>query len=142
MVRLEEVLDEEFSRDQTGPMDGEDDWDTDDDSDTSSVTSSLPDDETLAERLAALQDIIPPSYRHKVQSTVSTTTDWVKSGLLYSGKALWVISTSAILVAVPWALAYAEDQQMAEMEREMKMQQSANDLLTQPQGQEQTKASL
>lgn len=30
MVRLEEVLDEEFAQEQAGPMAGEDDWDTDD----------------------------------------------------------------------------------------------------------------
>jgi import receptor subunit TOM22 len=29
---------------------------------------------------------------------------------------------------VPWALAFAEEQQMIEMEKEMKMQQSANDV--------------
>jgi import receptor subunit TOM22 len=41
---------------------------------------------------------------------------------------LWVVSTSVLLAVVPWALAYAEDQQMAEMEREMKMQQSASEV--------------
>jgi len=45
------------------------------------------------------------------------------------GKTLWVVSTSALLLGVPWALAYAEEQQMAEMEREMKMQQSANEVV-------------
>jgi len=29
MVKLEEVPDEEFVRDQAGPLEGEDDWDTD-----------------------------------------------------------------------------------------------------------------
>jgi len=32
---------------------------------------------------------------------------------------------------VPWALAYAEEQQMIEMEREMKMQQQAGAMLGQ-----------
>lgn len=44
------------------------------------------------------------------------------------GTTLWVVSTSALLLGVPWALAYAEEQQMQEMEREMKMQQNANDV--------------
>lgn len=48
----------------------------------------------------------------------------------FGGKALWVVSTSALLLGVPWALAYAEEQQMIEMEREMKMQQQANEVLT------------
>jgi len=47
---------------------------------------------------------------------------------MMGGKTLWVVSTSALLLGVPWALAYAEEQQMVEMEREMKMQQSANEV--------------
>ena len=34
---------------------------------------------------------------------------------------MWVVSTSALLLGVPWALAFAEEQQMVEMEKEMKM---------------------
>jgi import receptor subunit TOM22 len=97
------------------------------DSDAESEISLAP-DESLYERLAALQDIIPASARRKVTSTVSTTTSWVKSGLLFGGKTLWVVSTSALLLGVPWALAYSEEQNMVEMEREMKMQQSASEV--------------
>jgi import receptor subunit TOM22 len=52
---------------------------------------------------------------------VETTAGWIKSGLLFGGKTLWVVSTSALLLGVPWALAFAEEQQMVEMEKEMKM---------------------
>lgn len=72
--------------------------------------------------------MIPPSYRQKLSSTYSTTSSYVQQGLLFGGKALWVLSTSAMLLAVPWAMAYSQEQQMVEMEREMKMQQSANDV--------------
>ena len=41
------------------------------------------------------------------------------------GKTLWVVSTSALLLGVPWALAFSEEQQVQEMEREMRMQQNA-----------------
>jgi len=34
-----------------------------------------------------------------------------------------------LLVAVPWALAYSEEQMIAEQEREMQMQQRANEFL-------------
>lgn len=54
----------------------------------------------------------------------------MKGGLFFSGKAMWVVSTSLLLLGVPWALAYAEEQQMIEMEREMQMQQKAGELLT------------
>jgi len=129
MVKLEEVIDEEFTRSQEGPLEGEDDWDTDTNSDAESDISSVAPDETLYERLTALQDIVPASYRRSISSGVASATSWVKSGLMMGGKTLWVVSTSALLLGVPWALAYAEEQQMAEMEREMKMQQSANELL-------------
>lgn len=47
---------------------------------------------------------------------------------MLGGKTLWVVSTSALLLGVPWALAWSEEQQMMEMEKEMKMQQSANEV--------------
>ena len=105
-------------------------------SDTSDAISITSDDditsESLYDRLLALQDILPPSQRRAISSTAATTTSWLKAGALFSGKALWVVSTSLLLLGVPWALAYAEEQQMIEMEREMQMQQQASQLLTQP----------
>ena len=80
----------------------------------------------------ALQDMLPPSQRRLITNTATTTTSWLKAGALFSGKALWVVSTSLLLLGVPWALAYGEEQQMMEMEREMQMQQQANSMLTQP----------
>ena len=74
--------------------------------------------------------MLPPSQRRAITSTVSSTTSWLKAGAVFSGKALWVVSTSLLLLGVPWALAYAEEQQMIEMEREMMQQQQANQILT------------
>ena len=34
---------------------------------------------------------------------------------------MWVVSTSVLLLGVPWALAVAEEQQAVEIEKEMKM---------------------
>lgn len=85
-------------------------------------------DETLLDRIVALKDIVPPAQRRYLSKTFNNSYGWVRSGVGFSGKALWVISTSALLLGVPWALAYAEEQQMIEMEREMKMQQSATDV--------------
>jgi import receptor subunit TOM22 len=79
----------------------------------------------LYERLLALQDIIPASTRRSVSSKVSTASDWVKSGLLLGGKTLWVVSTSALLLGVPWALAYSEEQLIVEQERAELMNQRA-----------------
>ncbi|TKA64103.1 hypothetical protein B0A49_06195 [Cryomyces minteri] len=152
MVKLEEVPDEELDRPQAGP-ELEDDWDTDTGSDTTLSFSPAPSsaprishpcpptdsdisedssdeipDESLTDRIAALRDVIPPQQRRFLSSTFSSASSWFKTGLGWGGKTLWVVSTSALLLGVPWALAFAEEQQMVEMEREMKMQQSANEV--------------
>lgn len=98
------------------------------DSDASSITSSIADNETIYDRIAALQDIVPIKQRRAISRSLSTATSWVKSSLTFGGQALWVVSTSALLLGVPWAIAYAEDQQVAEAEQQMKMQQTANDV--------------
>ena len=81
----------------------------------------LHDEETFTDRIIALRDIIPATTRSYIAAKVGSATSWATSGLFFSGKALWVISTSALLLGVPWALAFAEEQQMVEMEKEMKM---------------------
>lgn len=123
-----QVPDEEFNAQQQG----EDAWESDSDSESETSEISADDDyeESLADRLAALADIVPPTYRKKLTSAANSTYDWTASGLSFSGKALWVISTSALLLGIPWALAFSEEQQMQEMEREMRMQQGASEVLT------------
>ena len=90
----------------------------------------IPEDETLTDRFLALRDIIPPTTRSYISNKVEATTSWVKSGLLFSGKTLWVVSTSALLLGVPWALAFAEEQQMVEMEKEMRMREMGGEVCT------------
>ncbi|GAM88941.1 hypothetical protein ANO11243_069750 [Dothideomycetidae sp. 11243] len=135
MVKLEEVLDESFVADQPGPKDDEE-WDTD--SETSSIASdtlsAADDDETLLDRLAALKDIIPPSTRKNVGAKLDAASQWAAWGLRKSGSAAWIVTTSVLLVGVPWALAFAEEQQMDMYDRELKAQESAGQMLTQPQG--------
>ncbi|KAF2486149.1 mitochondrial outer membrane translocase complex, subunit Tom22 [Neohortaea acidophila] len=139
MVQLEEVPDDELHPSQPGPKEDEDDWDTDSASHrTESSVSSVDDedtlDESLLDRVAALKDIVPPTYRKRISTLSSTGYSWASRALSLSGKTLWVVSTSALLLGVPWALAFSEEQQVQEMEKEMRMQQSANELLTQGTG--------
>jgi len=95
---------------------------SDDDEDVPSL------DESLAERLLALRDIIPPTTRTAISNTVSTTTSYVGSALSFSGKALFVISTSVLMLGVPWALAFSEEQQVAEMEKEMRARELGSEV--------------
>ncbi|KAK4632006.1 Mitochondrial import receptor subunit tom22 [Fulvia fulva] len=140
MVKLEEVPDEELFAQQQGPQEDEDQWSTDDESEVSDVEDDDALDESLLDRIYALKDIVPPTYRKHLSNAASTGYSWASTGLSLSGKTLWVVSTSALLLGVPWALAFSEEQQVQEMEREMRMQQSANELLTAGSGSGQSNA--
>lgn len=72
--------------------------------------------------------MIPPSARRTVTNTVSSITDLTKASFSFSGKALWIISTSSFLLGVPFALAYAEEEQYIQMEREQGMIKGANEV--------------
>ncbi|KAG9246089.1 mitochondrial outer membrane translocase complex, subunit Tom22 [Calycina marina] len=130
MVELVEVEDESFETKQAGLSEDEDEY-TDTESEISTDDEdNIADGETFADRLLALRDIVPPTTRSFIYQKVDTTASWIKSGLVFSGKGLWVLSTSALLLGVPWALAFAEEQQMVEMEKEMKMRESGQELLS------------
>jgi import receptor subunit TOM22 len=105
------------------------DTNNDIESDAVSIASSVG-EETLLDRLHALQDIIPPKQRLFLQSTYQTASSWTGSALSFSGKALWVISTSVLLVGLPFVLALSDDQIMAEEERRMQLQSTASEFLT------------
>ncbi|PIG81134.1 mitochondrial processing peptidase alpha subunit [Aspergillus arachidicola] len=138
MVQLQEVEDEHYAQEKPQvtknnvllASDDEDDDYTDTESEISEDSDIELDGETFYERLSALKDMIPPSARRQVNSTVSSITSFTKSSLMFSGRALWVISTSAFLVGIPFALAYAEEEQYVQMEREQGMIKGANEMLT------------
>lgn len=50
--------------------------------------------------------------------------------LSFSGTGAWVITTSALFYGVPFALSFAEDQQLSAMEQEYNMRQQGGELLT------------
>lgn len=131
MVELVEVEDESFETKQAGPSDNDDDYFTETDSETSSDDEDeIYEDETLADRLFALRDMISPQTRYYISNKFEKTSNFIKSGLFFSGRTIWVISTSVLLLGVPWALAFAEEQQMIEMEKEMKMREMGGELLS------------
>ncbi|KAI0182553.1 mitochondrial outer membrane translocase complex, subunit Tom22 [Xylaria flabelliformis] len=129
MVQLQEIVDEHFQEGQAGPEEDDGDY-TDTDSEISEESEYDPRDESFFERLYALRDIVPPQTRGYITNTISTAGNAVTSALSFGGKSLWVISSSALLLGIPWALAWAEEQQVLEMEKEMKMREMGGDLLT------------
>lgn len=72
--------------------------------------------------------MVSPQTRGTISNAVSTTTNAVRSVLSFGGKTLWVVSSSALLLGVPWALAWAEEQQVMEMEKEMRMREMGSEV--------------
>lgn len=100
------------------------------DSEISNESEYDPTEETLAERLYALRDIIPPTTRGWVSGKFNTVSSAAWTALSFGGKASWVITTSALFFGVPFALSFAEDQQLTAMEQEYNMRQQGGELLT------------
>ncbi|KAG7660596.1 TOM22 [[Candida] subhashii] len=85
--------------------------------------------ETVLDRIVALKDIIAPEQRETISNLGSSITNLVTSGLNKTGSFLWVLTTSSLLLGVPLALAILAETQLQEMEKDMSLQQSAQDVL-------------
>ena len=72
--------------------------------------------------------MVPPKRRAALSSSIHTGTDWLRTGLRRGGQTLYVVSTSVILVGLTWTMAFVDDAQAAEAEKELRMQQSANEV--------------
>lgn len=53
-----------------------------------------------------------------------------KSTATWGGKGLWVLSTGALMMMVPFAIAFVEEQQIVEQEREMKAREGLAEGMT------------
>lgn len=73
---------------------------------------------------------MPPTTRAWVGDKVDACTSAVKATLLFAGRAAWAVSVSALLVGVPFALAYGEDQNLMAMEQEERMRAVGSEMLT------------
>ena len=124
MVLVEEVPEDEILHD------GERESDFETDSDASDVSSSFSDDdddsspadESIYDRIVALKDMIPPQTRSSVQSRITAAKDWTWWGVQGAGTLAWWVSTSALLVGLPLALAIEDETRVVQQEREMQMQ--------------------
>lgn len=96
--------------------------------------------ETLYERIVALKDIIPPQQRSQIVGLGDLIKSQVSSGLTKGGNLLWTLTSSALLLGVPLSLAILAETQLQEMEKEMSLQQSAQDVLTSSSQDEKEKA--
>lgn len=84
-----------------------------------SVDSDVPENETFAERLAALKDIVPPTTRHNIATKLSASGSFLKRSGKVVGNIVWVLTTSALLVGLPMALSLEGEAAMVEQEKAM-----------------------
>lgn len=100
------------------------------DSEISNDSDYDPTQESLAERISALRDIVPPTTRAWFWNKFQTTQRVVKGVIFFAGRSMWSISVSALLIGVPFALCWAEEQQVIAMEQEARMREMGADVLT------------
>ena len=86
-------------------------------------------DETLYERVAALKDIIPPPTRARISSAFSTGKSGLGTVALFGGKSLWALTSSLLLIGIPFMMAVEAEAQAQEEEKALSMQTGSNDLL-------------
>ncbi|KAL9711049.1 mitochondrial import receptor subunit Tom22 [Leucoagaricus gongylophorus] len=99
----------------------------------SSIASDVSVQESFFERVAALADVIPPATRHSISSRISKTASFFKKSGKIAGNVVWVVTTSALLVALPLALSLEDEAKIVAQEKEMlEQQQGAQQMLAPP----------
>lgn len=74
--------------------------------------------------------MVPATARGWLQHKCERAAAAVGAALSFAGRAAWTVSVSALLVGVPFALAYGEDQNYAAMEQEQRMRELGSEVLT------------
>jgi mitochondrial import receptor subunit TOM22 len=123
MVKVQIV--EEKDAAATSPYASSDESRTNSTDSLSSIGSDISQhDESFFDRVAALVDIVPPTTRHTISSRVSKTASFLKGGGKLVGNIVWVVTTSALLVALPLALSLEDEAKVVAQEKEMLEQQA------------------
>lgn len=86
---------------------------------------------------------MPPKTRASISSFAATTANAVSTGVNYSGKGMWVLISSVLLLGIPYALALSEEQALVEAERQQgMMQEGAQGMMAAGEGQGDAKPAL
>jgi import receptor subunit TOM22 len=96
----------------------------------SDLELAYPEDEDVWDRLYALRDIVPPATRSRIANATSKTGGYLSWGIGGLGKLAFVVTTTVLVLGVPWALAYSEDQQMMELEREQRAREGGLEMMS------------
>ncbi|KAG5651240.1 hypothetical protein H0H81_009360 [Sphagnurus paluster] len=145
MVKVQIVEEKDVS---SSPYATDDESRTSSSASLSSVESDASVDESFFDRLAALVDIVPPTTRHTISSRFSKAANFVKRGGKIAGNVVWVVTTSALLVALPLALSLEDEAKIVAQEQELMQQQQGSQQMLSPSmyppspGSEQTQKGL
>lgn len=120
MVKVEIVEEKETANSPYGSLSASRTNSTDS---LSSIASDVSVEETFLERVAALADVIPPATRHSISSRISKTASFLRKGRKIAGNIIWIVTTSALLVALPLALSLEDEAKIVAQEKEMLEQQ-------------------
>ncbi len=132
MVLVEEVPEDILLREDERESDFETDSNASDASIFSDDEDFSPAGETLYDRFVALKDIIPPQTRSNIRTSYVQTQSWAWWGVQSVGTLAWWVSTSALLVGLPLALAIEDETRVVQQEREMQMQSAGQQQVCQP----------
>jgi len=110
------------------------DGDVDDEIDKEIEDAFRPEDETILDRIYALRDIIPPSTRSKICKGWKSGSNLFSKGTRFAGNVIWVVSTSAVLIGLPLAIAIENESLIVQQEREYQQQQTGAQQLNNPFG--------
>ena len=118
MVEFEEIVVGAFEEERS---DGEYSDDSDDEDDNIA-------DETLWDRMVALQDIVPAGHRDSIYHAFSRAFAIGSATTFIGGKVVYVIITSVLMLGVPYALVSEEDKIISEQEKQIQLQQGMSEV--------------
>ncbi|KAL0960645.1 hypothetical protein HGRIS_005673 [Hohenbuehelia grisea] len=127
MVKVE-IVDEKDAQ-GTSPYASHDSSRTSSSVSLDSVDSNVDKDESVLDRIAALVDIVPPTTRHAISTKISRTASLLKRASKVAGNVVWIVTTSALLVALPLALALEDEAKIVAQEKELLEQQQGQQML-------------
>ncbi|RKO84276.1 mitochondrial outer membrane translocase complex, subunit Tom22, partial [Blyttiomyces helicus] len=81
------------------------------------------DEESLLDRFRALADVVPPTTRASIVSTVTQLAAWPWAVAKFAGSAAWVIATGATLVLLPVAFEMEKEVAILQQDAQARMQQ-------------------
>ncbi|TIC06744.1 hypothetical protein E3Q08_01374 [Wallemia mellicola] len=106
----DEFTDEEFDSEIEEELDIEDEFD--------------PSDESLADRISALKDIIPLETRNSIKEKFTNSVAFTRKSSKVLGNLIWIVTTSSLLVGLPLALAIEDESRISMEEKSLLAQQS------------------